>query len=233
MKFKYLIGLLAGIFMLPACNTDGPGGSGESNYIDIATLESNGASGAVFSLRQINDSPIVTLLSTRPLNDEDFTVGDRVVIQYTSQKGPYESGNITLTGISNTLGRGAAAPDSTAAETSNWASAKVDIRAAWRTGEYLNMQFMAESAGEPLYCDVVFDEATLATEYPTAHFIFRGAPGSMSRAYVFYGSFNIQKYWQLPGIKGIRLLYKDVNSVTSGDTPITIIKEKSEITPTE
>ena len=233
MKLKYLFGLLLPMLCLAACNSSNEG-DGDIICLDIVTLESNSDAGCIFSLQQSADSPLLTLISTQQLDPKSFTVGTRVVMQYIPANGqPYTSGNIRVLAATTALGEGKLAEISTAAENGNWASAKVDARTIWRTGKYLNFQFQAESSGDPRNCPLVFDKSTLDSEYPTAHFIFNGTQGGMTQTYVFYASFNISDVWNLSGIKGIKVLYKDKVSVANDDTQVVIVKGVSSITPNE
>lgn len=232
MKIKYFLGLLPAIFFLIACNSSNEN-EGDVVCLDIVTLESNGDAGSVFTVQQSSDSPLITLLSKQQLDPKDYTVGSRVIIQYIpANNQPYTSGNISILAASNTLGGGKAAEEGTAVEFGNWSSSKIDARTIWRTGKYLNLQFQAESAGDPKEYKLVFDKSTLDSDYPTAHFIFQGTVGSMAQTYVFYASYDISAVWNRD-IKGIKVLYKDRNSVSDLDAQVTLIKEKSELTPIE
>ncbi len=233
MKLKYFLGLLPALFLLASCNSSNSG-DGDIICLDIATLEGNGDAGSIFSLQQSADSPLITLLSKQQLDPKSYTVGTRVIIQYIPQNNqPYTSGNINILAASNTLGEGKPATEGTAVDNGNWSSAKIDARTIWRTGKYLNLQFQAESAGDPREYKLVFDTATLDSDYPTAHFLFHGSVGSLAQTYVFYASYDISAIWNRSGIKGIKVFYKDRNSVSDMDSQVTIVKEKSELTPTE
>lgn len=230
MKLKYLLGLLP-LLCLASCNSSKED-DGDLVCLDIVTLESNSDAGSVFSLQQSADSPVLTLISTQQLDPNTFKAGTRVVMQYVpANNQPYTSGNIRVIVAANTLGGGKAAEISTAEETTNWASAKVEARSIWRTGKYLNFQFQGDSSGDPRNCRLVFDESTLDSDFPVAHFIFNGSQGGMSQTYVFYASFDISKEWNLENAKGIKVVYKDMASVTTGDTQETFVKSTQTLTP--
>ena len=59
----------------------------EDMMVDIATYVSSSDNGSVFTLRKDGDSPLVTLTSTRVINENMFKPNTRVLIQYVPESG--------------------------------------------------------------------------------------------------------------------------------------------------
>lgn len=230
MKIKsFLLGLCAAA-LLPACNsTDEPDTDGY--YVDIVTLESNGAAGAIMTFQEFGDSPLITLTTTQQFMPEIFKTGTRVAIVYkpTNNNKQYQSGPVTVAQAMETLGGGTAPLEGTSVSTGKWASADITLYRLWRSGNYLNFIFQGTSVGEPKQCDLYVDTNTLNSDFPEFHLIYEGEKGSSAEKYTFYASYSIEEIWQRPEVKGVRVYYADLYSPGGGLATIT--KEKLQFSP--
>ncbi len=223
MKFTHYLVLAAAALSLGSCNS---GGSESVAYFtDIVTLDSSTDAGSVMSFRELNDSPVITLTSTKPLNKEQ--VGKRIVIVYspvgTIQHGV--SGNVNLINAGLTYGAGAAPLDAVVDSLDNWKSGEISFMQAYRSGEYLNLGMILPTNAtlEKFRCYI--DITTLDNEYPEIHVVYKAKDGYDSASGNFFGSYNISGIWNRPNVKGIKVLYKGYNNGS------TIIEKSSSTEP--
>ncbi len=233
MKIKNFISttlLLTGVMVLSSCNSDSTD-SGDNYFVDIVTLESTGSSGSVMSLQQMEDSPVITLLSTQRFESEDIEAGKRIVIYYHPESNKqYVSDNINIGSASTTFGGGDPYRLSTALATNNWESNTIKIASIWRTGKYLNFVFTASTSSDAISCDLFLDEATVGSNYPNFHIVFKAPTGAMPTSYTYYASFDISETWQ-KDIDGIRINYSGTDMF--GNEFTNIIKTQSSLRPVE
>ena len=211
MKIKSLIaaGALSAItFALPSCNSS----SSEDYspvYTDIVTVSQFTDNSSVFTFRRVDDSPLVTLTSTRGLNPETVKIGDRMLMSYqTNGVAQFENAAINIVGIVPTYGKGATFPKAKAEETNNFYTAEVFDASAWRSGTYLNLAVLYGSASAPKDCRIVVDETTLSNPYPQLYFILEPQPAAgAGPERIYYLSHTLTELFSRSTCKGVTLNY--------------------------
>lgn len=199
------VSLLAG-----SCNSNNNDIPQVKQYIDFVTVRSAASNGGVFTFRKENDSPLITLTSVQNFAQSIMKEGDRIVINYAPESGEqYVSGPVTIYQAVSTEGKGAAPVEKTASETHNWASDRVSMALAERSGEYINLIFTASTVADPKECAVYVDAETVGTATPHLHLVFEAGNASMGKDYYFYASYSIADLWNDPATKSIRLYYPD------------------------
>ncbi len=198
----------------------------EDMMVDIATYVSSSDNGSVFTLRKDGDSPLVTLTSTRVINENMFKPVTRVLIQYVPESGiAYKSGPMELysvQAVNSTLKEG------TAADYTDWFSDPFSMGGLWRTGNYINLWANIDVEQRPETFELVLDTKTINDECPEYHVIFR-TDGVDGRRHVIYGSYDISKVWSLQTCSSIRVYYPD----SHGTTSLVFYKNSTPIVPAE
>lgn len=204
----------------------------ENNFIpdnammDIATYVSSSDAGSVFTLRKDGDSPLVTLTSTRKINENMFKPNTRVLIQYVPESGvAYTSGPMELysvQAVNTTLKEG------TSAEFDEWFTDPFAMGGLWRTDNYINLWANIDVEQRPRTFELVLDTKTINDECPEYHVIFK-TDGVDGRRHVVYGSYDISKVWNLQTCTAVRVYYPDSHGMTS----LVFYKNNMPIVPTE
>ena len=82
----------------------------------------------------------------------------------------------------------------------------------------------------PKEFDLICDQSTIADAEPVLYLIYKSDSNSIDGAYkVTYGSWDISQIWSLSTCKSIRVKY----ATTEGTKSVSLIKDASQITPTE
>lgn len=203
LSLTLLLALVATVFT--SCNDDNGGKElPEGTLYDIVTLVSNSDEGSVFEFRKDGDSPIITLVSSRKLDEKEVKPGQRMMIAYVPLSGvSYVSGGINLIGYRSVLNG-----DIQVGKAEDWNSFRTfNQKVTWinRSGQYLNVQANIFVKNEPKKYDLVVDESTLNDEYPVAYIIF--IPDNEINGYVINGvaSWNITKVWEKGSCKGLKV----------------------------
>lgn len=174
-------------------------------FNDIASFVSSNDNGIVVTLRQENDSPLVTLTFPNQKINGEIKPGTRILIAYTTDSDrPYESGTGNLYGIGYVYN--GELTSATRESTNSWQTMQQNLISLWRTGEWINIQTQCTYAQErPKKYDLVVDEATLDDDYPEIHLIYEADESVGADTKLFYASFNIGQVWDRPDVKGIKL----------------------------
>lgn len=203
-KQVFILALVAVFTTLTGCNSSHNDEPMPDVFVTFATLESINENSCVFSAQQSENSAPVEFIATVSLSPEQFSVGNRYVIQYsTLDNQPYTPGIITLYVILNAFnGEAVVAPMT---EIQPLTTQPVNVLYAGRTGNYINFQATASISVQPKTFNIYVDETTLDSEYPTAYLAFvSDNPGGINDK-SFYASFNVGSVINQPGVKGIKL----------------------------
>lgn len=217
-----LVGLLLG---LSSCSRSNDGDF-NGVYFDFVTFVSSNESGTTFTMRKLNDSPLVTLHTTQTLTDVNIDPGTRLLISYSSESGlHYVSGTIKVYEIFLTEGKGALALGTTAEATDNWASQTIKLGGIERSGEYLNFQVFGYCTSETKVINFVYDQSTINSEMPDYYIIFNNLGNAIDGEHSFFCSWSIEDVWSLNSCKGVRVHYKDA---TTGEQIVEIKKDSND-----
>lgn len=229
MKLSKLLFATVCSFALFSCNEDTPdNGVQKEIYTDIVTLTKNEPGDVVFTFRKLDDSPTITLKSATQLDTKLYSVGNRLVMSYLPlSETHYLSDDISVYGVATAIGAGDPVQVVSPSGYSGWLSSYVNINSIWRTGDYLNIVFTAESAPSPKKCVVVCDQTTIDSEYPELHLIFEPGTGSKYSEYAFYVSYSLADIYKDKNVKGVKVYFKD--PVQAG--PANIGRSNNTITP--
>lgn len=209
-------------------NNDDP--SQDGTQIDFVTVKSMNETGTSFEVQKEGDSPVATLITSKKLGD-GVKVGQRILLRYFPANGqPYTSGNITPTGYMTVYGNGDAVAVKKGEDVGGFASEDVIIEICQRTGKYVNVAARCFMLNAPQSFELVCDQSTLADAEPVLYLLYKSDSNSVDGAYkVVYGSWDISQIWNLSTCKSIRVKY----ATTEGSKSVTLIKDASQITPTE
>lgn len=199
--------------VLTACvNDDTVDGPVEVSMTDIVTFEGNDAAngGARLTLRQSDDSELITLLADRPLNNDRLPAGNRVMVTYVPASGrPYTSGNVSLRGYSlinnGTVGVGELDdyPD--------WNVDKVYLYSMWRDGTFINFHCRMVYTDKPRTFRFIVTPSSLDSDYPEIYLVHRLHEETDSHDRHYYASFDIGPVWNRPGCRGVRVIVANSN----------------------
>lgn len=200
---NYLILALAAV-AFTACNSDS---EPQTTYMDIVTLVSSDDQGSAMTFNEINDSPLVTLTTTQKFSKDN--IGKRIVIMY-NPVGTNEhavSGAVDILFASLTLGAGAAPLPAVPDTLDNWASEPVDAMQIYRAGQYINIVATLQTATNPKKFQCYVDEATVNSEYPELHIVYKSVPGYDTQATNFFASYSIESLWNRLNVRGLKVIY--------------------------
>ncbi|WP_297063696.1 NigD-like C-terminal domain-containing protein [uncultured Duncaniella sp.] len=207
---SFLLAILTS-FVLTSCNDDdGIDGPVEIALWDIVTYEGKGSDGkgSVFTLRQVDDSPLVTLTSTSGL--QDIEAPTRLMIRYIPEGGEaYVSDRIQLLGASK-INTGEAATE-WKDDYDNWNRDKVFLYSAWRTGTYINFHLRLTYSTEPRIFNLVLDPDTRQSETPEFYLVHIMAEETDYHDRAYFASFDIGEIWNDPKTKGVKIHIADTN----------------------
>lgn len=183
----------------------------EMQLWDIVTYEgsTDGGDRSRFTFRQVDDSPLITLISPTLLPAET-TAGTRMIIRYIPESGEaYTSGNITLLSAAR-INQSPVATE-WKEEFDNWNRDKVYLYSVWRTGNHLNFHVRLTYDPEPRLFQLAADPATIGTEYPDIYLVHIMASPTDYHDRAYFASFDIAGVWNSPQTKGIRLHVANTN----------------------
>lgn len=223
--------LFVGIFATSCNNSNNDDPLPPKLFYDIATLEFSNEEGSTFTLRQENDSPIITLtFPGQTVNTEQVPLGTRVLIAYYPESGlAYTSGQAKLYAIGYVYN--SEIEEGNAESTKQWQTMAQNMLGMWRTGNWINIQTQCTYVNNtPMTYDLVVDETTLDEEYPQAYIIYIPTDAANALTRDFYATFDISSVWNRPNVKGLRIRVVENN----GPRTYSFIKNQSDpITPTE
>lgn len=160
---------------------------------DIATFAGNGPRGAVFTLRQAGDSPLVTLTASAAVDAEAYTPGSRVYIDYTPASGkPYTSGEITLNYVANINTAVLLALDM--AQHTDWDATGVFLYSIWRTGPYINLHARLPYNPEPRKIALVIDKNSMNEAQAHLYFMHVTRPEYDTFERDYFMSYDLKEF---------------------------------------
>ena len=226
MKLTHYLILAAAALSLGSCNSDSE--PGQSQYVDIVTLDSSSEAGSVLTYRVLDDSPLVTLTSTQAFSKDQ--IGKRIFIMYSTvnnvEHGVSSAVNILYAG--STLGGGAAPLPAVVDTLDNWYSEEIQFMQAYRSGKYLNLGMTLPTTTSPEKFECYLDVTTENNEYPELHLVYKAKSGFDVQSMNFFGSYDISKIWDRSTTKGIKLIFNGTDQKS-----VTIEKNTPTIKPVE
>lgn len=225
-KTSLLSTMAAALFALvglSSCNSNSDIPDNDPVMTDIVTLGSVSKDGSVVTLREKDDSPLVTLTFPQRIDTAIIKPGQRFMLSYYPADGkPYTSGPATAyayTDIPNiTMTEG------TRAENASWMSEDVNVIQLWRTGTWLNLNAFVGYKTAPRKTALVLDKETIDKSMPTAYLLYESDLSAEAEARQFVATFDIISVWANPKYKG--LVVKVANP--GGPTSYTFYKDKAE-----
>ena len=197
--------------LLTACSAEGGvDGPVDAQLWDIVTYEGHltGNSGSVFTFRQVNDSPLITLTSNKTL--EDTEAGTRMMIRYIPENGKaYTDDRINLLSAAR-INNGSAETE-WKKEYDNWNRDKVFIYSSWRSGTYINFHLRLTYSTDPRVFTLVLDPSTRDSEMPEFYLVHIMAEPTDYHDRAYFASYNIAEIWDSPSVKGVRIHVADTN----------------------
>lgn len=181
---------------------DGVDGPVAIRLWDIVTYEGSDSQGSVFTFRQVDDSPLITL--TAPVKFESLEPGTRLAISYIPESGKaYTSGPVKLVSASKIT--------QSKLETewnddyALWDKDPVYVYSMWRSGSYINLDSKLTYTSEPRIFRLVVDPATSDSESPKLYLvhILPDDTDNHDRAYI--ASFDISDLWVRPNVREVRV----------------------------
>lgn len=203
--------LIIPFLLFQSCSDDdGIDGPVEMQLWDIVTYEGNGdgQAGSVFTFRQVDDSPLITLTSPKRLADAE--PGTRMMITYVPDSGEaYTSGSINLLSASRINSE--TAKTEWKDEYNDWDRDKVYLYSAWRSGTYINFHLRLTYSTEPRIFALVLDPATKDSEMPEFYLVHIMDEPTDYHDRVYFASFDVAGTWNEETTKGIRIHVADTN----------------------
>lgn len=210
MKTYRLLILTLLAIITTSCGDDIPYNDRAALY-DIVTFDGAGEDGAMFSFRQINDSPIIHLVAHGITLDEKIAhKGQRLLIGYYPISGnAYVSDQIELIGYSQVNQNEVVITPSD--KIANWDKNPIWLNSIWRSGTFLNLNLRADQSGSSRRFELIADQSTINEPMPhlyIAHDLL-GSPENYSRQ--IYASFDLSSVWNLNSCKGVIIHINDSN----------------------
>lgn len=209
--------------MLCSCNDDNDTPIPSGAFTVFATLERLDNTGATFTTQELDDSELVTYVTTQELDSKIYTVGKRYVIVFSNQSGKrFQSGEITLY-MAYSVFNGKA-ESHTAADCEAAFKDPVNLSMIYRTGKWLNVEATAPVGVQPKVFTVYVDQATINNEVPEVYVAFK-TDNINGPERTFFGSFDLSPVWNLSTCHGLRVHYftkgvETVEVITKTDLPI-------------
>lgn len=196
-----------------SCNTNDDPTPQPIIYTDIVTVEEIDDGKAVFTFREKGDSPLITLTSTQTMNKELFKEKTRIAISYTPSSGQhYIDDAVTLRAAVNVIGEGKSVDVSTKDDTRDWLTSQINMYTISRSGEYIDIVFVAYTSPDASVCRLVADEGTLDNEYPVLHLLFEPSNGANQDNYAIYMSYSLADIFSRPMCKGVKVYFADATN---------------------
>lgn len=213
MKRPFLISLLCIVLatLLPACHDDDNGPDSITGEVaDIATFKGNNATGAIFEMQRINDSPLITLQAQAPVSVQGLVAGDRVFLSYIPADGrAYASGIIAVQQVDRI--NQDVLREADLQEISGWDRDGVYIYSLWRTGRWVNIECRLPYDPAPRRFSLVLDKATSGQPVPDLYLVHRMGTQVESFGRDYYASFDISALWERPTVEGVRIHVANTN----------------------
>ena len=199
------------MLMLTACADDnGIDGPVRMQLWDIVTYEgpASGSKGSVFTFRQVDDTPLVTLTADETI--EETEAGTRIMIRYIPENGEaYRSDHIHLLTASR-INQGPATTE-WKSDYDNWNRDSVWVYSAWRSGTYINFHLRLTYSNEPRIFTLALDPATRESEMPEFYLVHRMKEPVDYHDRAYFASFDIAEVWNLPSARGVKIHLADTN----------------------
>lgn len=209
--------------MLCSCNDDNDTPIPSGAFTVFATLERLDNTGATFTTQELDDSELVTYVTTQELDSKIYTVGKRYVIVFSNQSGKrFQSGEITLY-MAYSVFNGKAESHS-AADCEAAFKDPVNLSMIYRTGKWLNVEATAPVGVQPKVFTVYVDQATINNDVPEVYVAFK-TDNINGPERTFFGSFDLSPVWNLSTCRGLRVHYftkgvETVEVITKTGLPI-------------
>lgn len=203
-RLPQLIAICAAAILPAACSdNNGFDGPVEMQYWDIATYEGpSSQGGSVFTFRQVNDSPVITLTSSSALPKAE--AGQRMAVRYIPESGkPYTSGPVRLLSASKVTQSDIATEWKD--EYNDWARDKVYVYSIWRSGNYINVNVRLTYDTEPRTFCLAAAPGTLTSACPDVYLVHIMARETESHDRAYLASFDIGALWDRPSVSGLRI----------------------------
>lgn len=207
---RFLVAILTSIFLTACSDDDGIDGPVEMQLWDIVTYAGPGTSskGSVFTFRQVDDTPLITLTSPVSLPEEE--AGTRMMISYIPESGKaYTDGPVKL--ISAARINDGKAKTEWKDEYNDWNRDKVYLYSIWRSGTYINFHLRLTYSTEPRIFTLVLDPSTLGSEMPEFYLVHKMAEPTDYHDRAYFASFDIAEIWDAPSTRGVTMHVADTN----------------------
>ncbi len=211
--YIFTIILFAVSLIAPSCSNDDGPFSNNAQLYDIVTYDGNDASGACFSFRRRDDSPLITLTAPGVSVSSSIKPSDRVILGYYPTSGePYSSGDISIISI-NKINQDTLHYHN-ATDLNGWDNDAVFLNSVWRSGKYLNVYMRVEYSNNARIFKIAADSATIQDPKPHLYLMhdMGDAPTSFTRR--AYLSVDISSLWEKNYCEGIILHVNDTNLKT-------------------
>lgn len=210
LAFRLILLMVIPLAFGSCADEDGVDGPVDMALWDIVTYTGPAAGGgSVFEFRQVDDSPLVTLTSTRTVPSE-LEPGARVMICYIPENGKaYTSGPIDLRSVARV--NSAAAELEWKSDYDAWNRDKVYVYSAWRSGNYINFHLRLTYSTEPRIFSLVLDPSTADSDMPELYLVHIMAQETDNHDRAYFASFDIESVWSRPEVKGVRIHVADTN----------------------
>ena len=203
--------LAAIIMALCSCSADqGVDRPVEMQLWDIVSYEgtANSEGGSIFSFRQVDDTPLITLTSGQTLSGPK--AGERMMLRYIPESGKaYSSGPIKLINASK-VNQGTVETE-WKNEYDIWNRDRVYLYSVWRSGEYLNFHLRLTYDKEPRVFKIVTDPKTIGSEYPEIYLVHIMSAPTDYHDRGYFASFDIGPIWKRSEVKGVKVHIADTN----------------------
>lgn len=213
-----LLPLFAVMSVSMSCREDnGPYSDSFINY-DIVIFESQTAEeGLSFKMYlPDSDTPIIYSDVRNSISLKNVSEGDRLLLGYMAEKGPYVSGPITVKGY-NIIGNGTLAivegdrwlPD-------NYTSTGIYIYSLWRMGQYLNVhgRIVYDPSGASMNL-VVSQSEMSGSACPELNLIYGMKTPRDNYEREFYASYDIGSLWNDESYNGFVVNVDNTNLTTN------------------
>ncbi len=199
---------------LTACRDDDGPDTANLVVSDLATFVGNNVTGAVFTVRQVDDLPEATLQSPSALDTAKVAPGSRVFISYRPANGlAYSTTDITLRQVA--LITSSAVVTAPIDSLPGWDADGVYLLSIWRTGHWLNVYARLAYDEQPRTYALVADEATLGDPVPQLYLAHTLASEVNTFDRRYYASFDISEVWQRSDIEGVDVHVANTNLTSS------------------
>lgn len=209
LKTLFVLAMLPMAAMLTGCNDDAGKGTIDEYYQAFATLKAIQATGSSFEVQKDFDSDPVIFTTTRRIDPNIYSEGNRYIIAYMTSDGkPFTPGPIELYNIFG-LYQADVEYGTQQIITNGFSDPYTsDITI---TGNFINVALMAPANNNPrLFMAYMLDSSARA-DYPDIYICFR-TDNDLGPQQTYFGTFDYSKLLIGKEAKGITVHYK-VNGV--------------------